>query len=152
MSGGILSQQITQHQLCVISKPERNYIMPRNVLWHRVGALWHHFVCVQQFQHPMIFLFHTSRHRILHNCLTGRFVVVVLAAKLCLTLCNPMDCSPPDPSVHGISQAKLLESVTISSSRGSFLPKDWTHIYVSCISRWILTTLPPGPLCQWRSD
>ena len=107
MSGGILSQQITQHQLCVISKPERNYIMPRNVLWHRVGALWHHFVCVQQFQHPMIFLFHTSRHRIeriLHNCLTGRFVVVVLVAKLCLTLCDPMDCSPPGPSVHGISQ------------------------------------------------
>ena len=108
MSGGILSQQITQHQLYVISKPERNYIILRNVLWHRVGALWHHFVCVQQFQHPVIFLFHTSRHRverILHNCLTGRFVfVVVLVAKLCLTLCDPMDCSPPGPSVHGISQ------------------------------------------------
>ena len=89
--------------------------MLRNVLWHRVGALWHHFVCVQQFQHPTIFLFHTSRHgieRILHNCLTGRFVVVVFVAKLCLTLCDPMDCSPPGPSVHGISQ-EIAEPKTV---------------------------------------
>lgn len=58
-----------------ISKPGRNYIMLRNLLWHRVRTLWHHFVCVQQSQHPMIFLFDTSRHEIeraLHNCLTGR--------------------------------------------------------------------------------
>lgn len=58
-----------------IAKPGRNYIMLRNLLWHRVGTLWHHFVCVQQFQHPMIFLFHTSGHemkRILHYCLTSR--------------------------------------------------------------------------------
>ena len=30
-------------------------------------------------------------------------------AQSCLTLCNPMDCSPPDSSVHGISQARILE-------------------------------------------
>ena len=34
-------------------------------------------------------------------------------------LCNPMDCSPPDSSVHGISQARILEQVAISFSRGS---------------------------------
>ena len=34
------------------------------------------------------------------------------------TLCNPMDCSPPGSSVHGISQARLLEWVTISFPRG----------------------------------
>ena len=32
-----------------------------------------------------------------------------LVAKLCLTICDPMDCSPPGPSVHGISQARILE-------------------------------------------
>lgn len=56
-----------------IAKPGRNYITHRNLLWHEVGTLWHHFVCVQQFQHPMISLFYTSGHkieRILHNCLT----------------------------------------------------------------------------------
>ena len=35
------------------------------------------------------------------------------------TLCNPMDCSPPGSSVHGIPQARLLESVAISYSTGT---------------------------------
>ena len=38
----------------------------------------------------------------------------------CLTLCNPMDCSPPASSVHGIFQARILEWAAISSSRGSY--------------------------------
>ena len=52
----------------------------------------------------------------------------------CLTLCNPMDCSPPSSSVHGIFLAKILEWVTISSSRESSRPRDWIHIsWFSCI-------------------
>ena len=47
-----------------------------------------------------------------------------------------MDCSPPGCSVHGISQARLLEWVAISFSRGSSGPRDQTH--VSCSSRQIL--------------
>ena len=39
--------------------------------------------------------------------------------QLCPTLCDPMDNSPPDSSVHGILQARILEWVAISSSRGS---------------------------------
>ena len=42
-----------------------------------------------------------------------------VAAQSCLTLCNPMDCSLPGFSVHGILQARILEWVTISFSRGS---------------------------------
>ena len=42
-----------------------------------------------------------------------------LVAKSCLTLCNPMDCSPPGSSVHGILQARILEWVAIPFSRGS---------------------------------
>ena len=57
----------------------------------------------------------------------------------CLTLCNPMDCSPPGSSVHGIFQARILQWVAIPSSRGSAQPRDQTCIfYVSCISRWVL--------------
>ena len=41
----------------------------------------------------------------------------------CLTLCDPMDCGPPGFSVHGISQARILEWVVISSSRGSSRPR-----------------------------
>ena len=44
---------------------------------------------------------------------------LVLVAQLCPTLFNPMDCSLPDSSVHGISQARILEWVAISFSRGS---------------------------------
>ena len=45
----------------------------------------------------------------------------VLVTQLCLTLCDPMDCSPPGSSVRGILQAAILEWVAISSSRGIFL-------------------------------
>ena len=54
----------------------------------------------------------------------------------CPTLCDPLDCSPPGFSVHGISQARILEQVAISSSRGPFWPRDRTCS--SCIGRWIL--------------
>ena len=41
-------------------------------------------------------------------------VAVVLVTYLCQTLCDPMDCSPPASSVHGILQARILEWVAIS--------------------------------------
>ena len=44
--------------------------------------------------------------------------VCVLAAQLCLIICNPMDCSPPGSSVHGIHQARILECVAMPFSRG----------------------------------
>ena len=57
----------------------------------------------------------------------------------CPTLCNPMDCSPPDSSVHGILQAKILEWIAMLSSRESSGPRDQTYIsYISCIGRWVL--------------
>ena len=48
-----------------------------------------------------------------------------------LTLCDPMDSSPPDSSVHGVFQARTLEWVAISFSREYSQPRDQTHI--SCI-------------------
>ena len=50
--------------------------------------------------------------------------VKVLVAQSCLTLCDPMNCSPPGFSVHGILQAKILEWVAISFSRGSSQLRD----------------------------
>ena len=49
---------------------------------------------------------------------------VSLHSQSCLTLRDSMDCSLPGSSVHGIFQAGILESIVISSSRGSFWPKD----------------------------
>ena len=46
-------------------------------------------------------------------------VLASSVAQLCPTLCDPLDCSPPGSSVHGIIQARMLEWVAIFSSRGS---------------------------------
>ena len=59
--------------------------------------------------------------------------------QLCPTLCDPMDCSPPGSSVHGILQARILEWVAIPFSRGSSWPRNQTWVsWVSCIGMWIL--------------
>ena len=55
----------------------------------------------------------------------------VNVAQSCLTLCDPMDCSLPGSSVHGIFQARVLEWVAISFSRRSSQPRDRTQ--VSCV-------------------
>ena len=76
-----------------------------------------------------------------------------LVVQLLMTLfCDPMDCSPPGSSVHGISQARILEWVAISFSRGSSQPRDQTCVF--CIGRWAnreaqsgLAKGCPGPMC-----
>ena len=50
--------------------------------------------------------------------------VQVIATQLCLTLCNPMDCSLSGSSVHGILQARVLQWVTIPFSKGIFLTQE----------------------------
>ena len=50
-------------------------------------------------------------------------------AQSCLTLLDSMDCSLPGSSVHEIFQARILEWVAISFSRGSSQPRDWTQVY-----------------------
>ena len=55
-----------------------------------------------------------------------------LVTQSCLTVCDPMDCSPPGSSVHESLQARILEWVAISFSRGSSRPRYQTRI--SCIS------------------
>ena len=69
--------------------------------------------------------------------------IYVKSLRLCLTLFDPMDYSPPGSSVHGILQARILEWTAISSSRGSTQPKDAT--WVSCIpGDDSLLSEPPG--------
>ena len=91
--------------------------------WIAKSSLWEPFLAII---HPQIFIEwwlcakHCSRH----------------CVQLLQMLCNCMDCRPPGASVHGISQARILECVAISSSRGSSQPKDW--ICIPCIGRWVL--------------
>ena len=63
-----------------------------------------------------------------------RSCAVLCCAKslqLCLTLCDPMDCSLPSSSVYGILQARILEWVAIASSSGSSQPREKTRISIS---------------------
>ena len=64
--------------------------------------------------------------------------VKVLVAQPCLTVCDPTDCSPPGSSVYGVVQARILEWVAFSFSRGSFQPRDQTQ--VSCVAGGFFTS------------
>ena len=63
--------------------------------------------------------------------------IIILVLKSCPILCDPMDYSLPGFSVHGIFQARILEWVAISFSRGSYRPRDQT--LVSCITEEFFT-------------
>ena len=66
------------------------------------------------------------------HCVTSLSKLQSEVAQSCPTLCDPMDCSLRGSSVHGIFQARVLEWVSISFSRGSSQPRDRTR--VSCIA------------------
>ena len=53
----------------------------------------------------------------------------VLDTQLCPTLCDPVDCSPPDSSVCGILQTRILQWVTIPFSSGSPQPREQTQVF-----------------------
>ena len=69
-------------------------------------------------------------------------VCMLLSRSVMPDLCDPTDYSLPGSSLHGILQARILEKVAISSSRGFFWLWDWTGI--SCIAGGFFTTGPQG--------
>ena len=108
-----------------------------------------------------IFLTQGSNPHLMSPALAGRFYTtratweaqergITLVAQSCPTLCNPMDCSLPVSFVHGISQARIVERVAISFSRGSSRPRDRTRL--SCILGKRFTVWAPGkPKREGRS-
>ena len=81
----------------------------------------------------------------------GRMCMCAKPLQLCLTFCDPMDCSPPGSSLHGILQARILEWVAISSSRGSSRLRDRTRV-ASCLLPWQVDSLPLAPPGKPRED
>ena len=107
----------------------------------------------------MLLCFHQSSHcdqvaseasNLFVHLLTGNCVCVCVCVCVLSVMshssCDPMNCSPPGPSVHGILWARILERIAISSSRGPSQPRDRTHI--SCISALQVDSLP---LSHWGS-
>ena len=74
----------------------------------------------------------------IYICIFVMHGLFVLVTQSCPTLCDPMDWSPPDSSVHGILLARILEWAAIPFSRGSSWPRDWTQ--VSCTAGRFFTS------------
>ena len=92
-----LEEEMATHSSILVENP-----MDRGAWWatvHRVTQSWTQ-------------LKRLSTHAYMYIC-------VCSVVQPCLTPCDPMDCSLPDSPVHGIFQARTLESVAISSSRGA---------------------------------
>ena len=77
------------------------------------------------------------------------FLCACMCAKslqLCPTFCAPVDCSPPDSSVHRILQARILEWVALPSSRGSSWPRgsssQGSNPCLLCLLYWQASSLP----------
>ena len=76
--------------------------------------------------------------------------VEVLVAQSCLTVCDPMDCSPSGSSVHEILQARILEWVTVPFSGD--LPNTRVELRSPALQADSLPCEPPGkPLFVYRS-
>ena len=75
----------------------------------------------------------------------GGLKVKVFITQLCLTLCNPMDSSPPGSSVYGILQARILEWVAMPTSRGSPRPQgsNLCLLRLLALTGRFFTTEPP---------
>ena len=69
------------------------------------------------------------------------FCCCYLVDKSCPVLCNPLNCSQTDSSVHGISQARILEWIAVSYFGGSPQPRDGT--WVSCLAGRFFNTVTP---------
>ena len=94
------------------------------------------------------------------NALVVLFFTFNICPQSCQTLCDPIDCSPPSSSVHGILQARILEWVAISSSRALSRPRDPTvsPVFPTSAGRFF-TTEPAGvfkaidiPILQMRKQ
>ena len=84
------------------------------------------------------FSHHQPSHQEAYTILLASSIISEVA-QWCLTLCDPMDCSPPGSSIHGIFQARVLEWVAIAFSRGSSWLRDRTlvsHIADRCFTVW----------------
>ena len=78
-----------------------------------------------------------------HGCMHAKLL------QSCLTLCNPMICSLPGSSVHGILQATILEWAAMPLSRGSSWPRDQTHPLCQHWQAGSLPLVPPGKSFSW---
>ena len=87
-----------------------------------------------------------KRNVVLYRLHVESKVKVRVKSLSCVRLCDPVDCSPPGSSIHGILQARILEWVAISFSRGSSQPRS------PALQADALTSEPPGRMWNPKYD
>ena len=102
------------------------------IYWYRCGQRHIYF---EKSNQPQELLAGLDKHPLEYSILPE---FTYMCAKSGPAFCDPVDCSPPGSSLHGISQARVLEGVAMLSSRGSSQPGDWA--LVSCIAGRLFTT------------
>ena len=110
--------------------------------WTQLSDFHFHFICINPTTTVFCLSCPLSLEFPLHSWACYFGTMLLWCAKLlksCLTLCDPINSSPPGSSVIGILQTRILEWVAMPSSRGSSQPRDRICItYVSCIGRRVL--------------
>ena len=127
----------------IVPKRNEEYVHPKTCTWVFTEAI---FIIskaklkltkmsVSKWINKCVLVYSTKYNEILVSldCLT---------AKSCPALCDPMDCSPPGSSLHGIFPARILEWVAMPSSRGFPSPRNWNCVY--CLAGGFFTAEPPG--------
>ena len=96
---------------------------------------------LEQLNAAILYIFHILYYInfILGTLYSLGYFMLLLSRSVMSDSCDPIECSSLGSSVHGIFQARILELVAISCSKGSSQPRDQTHIsHVSCTGRLIL--------------
>ena len=107
--------------------------------WGAQRRVWDILKILFGFFHPPLFSHCHFLIYLVHACMHAQ------SFQACPPLSNPVDCSPPGSSVHGILQARILEWTAMPSSRWSSQPRNQTHIsYVSCIAGRFFIAEPLG--------
>ena len=123
----------------------------RNLIWTsfsvKLSIRWKGSKCEMNFGEILSL---SSKYSYPHPCPPAAVSLCAKSLQLCLTLCDPRDSWLPSSSVRGIFQARILEWVAISSSRGSIWPRGGTWVsYLSCIGQACSSLLVP-PEKPWK--
>ena len=120
--GNVYSQM--DHFKCNFTKVCNSFLL--SLTQNPIFSPWHMKSCRIKFSPPLL------RHLKPFSCSPQRrfllLLCMCLVAQSCPTLCYHMDCSPPGSSVHGILQARILEWVDMTSSRGPFHARDRSQV------------------------
>ena len=95
-------------------------------------------------QQKLYIYIYTHIYSHIYICVCVYAYLCAKSLQLCLTLCDPTGCSPPDFSVHGILQARIPEWVAMPSSRGIFPPQGLNPPLL-CLLIWQAGSSPPVP-------